>query len=95
MIQEKNFPLRGRRPRTGNVFENHFLNQDKLGKRQLKTRKNGSSCIELEQYMKQSVFLYFPYISYGKKKFWWNNSYCSGTIAIVPLRSGTIAIVPL
>ena len=78
MIQEKNFPLRGRRPRSGNVFENHFLNRDNLGKRQLKTRKNGSSCIELEQYMKQSVFLYFPYISYGKKKF-------GGTIVIVPL----------
>ena len=26
MIQEKNFPLRGRRPSSGNVFENHFLN---------------------------------------------------------------------
>ena len=83
MIQEKNFPLRGRRPRSGNVFENHFLNRDNLGKMQLKTGKNVSSSIELEQYTKQSVFLYFPYISYGKK-IWWNNSYCSGTIAIVP-----------
>ena len=58
VIQEKIFPLRGRRPRSGNVFENHFLNQDNLGKMQLKTRKNVSSCIELEQYTKQSVFLY-------------------------------------
>ena len=41
-----------------NVFENHFLNRDNLGKMQLKTRKNGSSSTELEQYMKQSVFLY-------------------------------------
>ena len=83
MIREKIFPLRGRRPRSGNVFENHFLNRDNLGKMQLKTGKNVSSSIELEQYTKQSVFLYFPYISYGKK-IWWNNSYCSGTIAIVP-----------
>ena len=45
---------------------------------QLKTRKNISSSTELEQYTKQSVFLYFPYISYGKKKF-------GGTIAIVPV----------
>ena len=76
MIQEKNFPLRGRRPRSGNVFENHFLNRDNLGKMQLKTGKNVSSSIELEQYTKQSVFLYFPYISYGK--------IFGGTIAIVP-----------
>ena len=60
MIQENNFPLRGRRPRSGNVFENHFLNRDNLGKMQLKTRKNGSSSIELEQYMKQMALSCFP-----------------------------------
>ena len=60
MIQEKNFPLRGRRPRSGNVFENHFLNRDNLGKMQLKTRKNGSSSIELEQYTKQMALFCFP-----------------------------------
>ena len=60
MIQEKIFPLRGRRPRSGNVFENHFLNRDNLGKMQLKTRKNGSSSIELEQYTKQIALLCFP-----------------------------------
>ena len=67
MIQEKNFPLRGRSPRSGNVFENHFLNQDNQGKMQLKTRKNGLSCIELEQYMKQSVFYIFLTFPMEKK----------------------------
>ena len=82
MIQEKNFPLRGRRPRSGNVFENHFLNRDNLGKMQLKTRKNVSSCIELEQYTKQSVFLYFPYISYGKRKMGRKSLGCRGNMEL-------------
>ena len=60
MIREKIFPLRGRRPRSGNVFENHFLNRDNLGKMQLKTRKNGSSSIKLEHYMKQMALFCFP-----------------------------------
>ena len=80
MIQENNFPLRGRSPRSENVFENHFLNRDNLGKMQLKTRKNVSSCIELEQYTKQSVFLYcsihfHPFFPSHPEK--WNNCNCS------------------
>ena len=93
MIQEKNFPLRGRRPRSGNVFENHFLNRDNLGKMQLKTRKNVSSCIELEQYTKQSVFLYFPYISYGKRKMG-KKVILEPFFFLVNRKNGTIAIVP-
>ena len=75
MIREKIFPLRGRRPRSGNVFENHFLNRDNLGKMQLKTGKNVSSSIELEQYTKQMALFCFP-VDFqkirnliGKKKF--------------------------
>ena len=78
MIQEKKFLLRGRRPRSGNGFENHFLNRDNLGKMQLKTRKNGSSCIDLEQYMKQSAFFIFSI------HFLWKKKNFGGTIAIVP-----------